>query len=129
VNNASDTARVGSFGGTLTSLSMDDSVFAATVDLRLTGGQIVVQGVFDSSASRIVHAITGGTGIYRGARGQFSFTEPASGILDMTLTLLPRTSARLTSPGRAAFEQHVAALQKIVLRSGATILPADRPAR
>jgi len=59
------------------------------VDLRLAGGQIVVQGIFDASAARIVHAITGGTGIYRGARGQFSFTEPASGVLDMTLTLLP----------------------------------------
>ena len=41
----------------------------------------------------------------------------------------PRTSARLTSWGRAAFEQHVAALQEIVVRSGATILPAGRPAR
>lgn len=35
----------------------------------------------------------------------------------------PRTSARLTTSGRAAFEQHVAALQEIVSRSGATILP------
>ena len=41
----------------------------------------------------------------------------------------PRTSARLTSAGRAAFEQHVAALQEIVIRSGATILPAGHPAR
>ena len=36
----------------------------------------------------------------------------------------PRTSARLTAQGRAAFEQHVAALQQIVVRSGATILPS-----
>jgi DNA-binding MarR family transcriptional regulator len=35
----------------------------------------------------------------------------------------PRTSARLTPAGRAAFEQHVAALQEMVVRSGATILP------
>lgn len=35
----------------------------------------------------------------------------------------PRTSARLTSAGRAAFEQHVAALQEMVVRSGTTILP------
>jgi DNA-binding transcriptional ArsR family regulator len=34
----------------------------------------------------------------------------------------PRTSARLTSAGRAAFEQHVAALQGIVARSGASIV-------
>ena len=35
----------------------------------------------------------------------------------------PRTSARLTTAGRAAFEQHVAALQEMVTRSGSTILP------
>ena len=35
----------------------------------------------------------------------------------------PRTSARLTRAGRAAFELHVAALQDIVARSGATIVP------
>jgi DNA-binding MarR family transcriptional regulator len=35
----------------------------------------------------------------------------------------PRTSARLTASGRAAFEQHVAALQEIVTQSGSTILP------
>jgi DNA-binding transcriptional ArsR family regulator len=36
---------------------------------------------------------------------------------------LPRTSARLTAVGRAAFRQHVAALQKIVGQSGVTVLP------
>jgi DNA-binding MarR family transcriptional regulator len=35
----------------------------------------------------------------------------------------PRTSARLTPAGRLAFEQHVAALQDMVARSGSTILP------
>jgi DNA-binding MarR family transcriptional regulator len=35
----------------------------------------------------------------------------------------PRTWARLTTAGRAAFEQHVAALQEIVSRSGASVLP------
>lgn len=34
----------------------------------------------------------------------------------------PRTSARLTSAGRGAFEQHVAALQEIVARAGASVL-------
>jgi DNA-binding transcriptional ArsR family regulator len=33
----------------------------------------------------------------------------------------PRTSARLNTVGRAAFEQHVAALQEIVARSGTTV--------
>lgn len=35
----------------------------------------------------------------------------------------PRTSARLTTVGRAAFEQHVAALQEMVAGSGSSILP------
>ena len=34
----------------------------------------------------------------------------------------PRTSARLSRAGRAAFEQHVAALQEIVARSGASVI-------
>jgi DNA-binding transcriptional ArsR family regulator len=36
----------------------------------------------------------------------------------------PRTSARLTSVGRAAFDQHVVALQGIVARAGASVLPS-----
>jgi len=35
----------------------------------------------------------------------------------------PRTSARLSRTGRAAFVGHVAALQEIVERSGASVLP------
>ncbi len=35
----------------------------------------------------------------------------------------PRTSARLTSVGQAAFDQHVIALQEIVARAGASVLP------
>ena len=35
----------------------------------------------------------------------------------------PRTSAALTAAGRAAFAQHVAALQEIIARSGASLLP------
>jgi DNA-binding transcriptional ArsR family regulator len=35
----------------------------------------------------------------------------------------PRTSAKLSTVGRAAFEQHVAALQEIVARAGASVLP------
>jgi DNA-binding MarR family transcriptional regulator len=35
----------------------------------------------------------------------------------------PRTSARLTPAGRTAFEQHVAALQDMVARSGVRIVP------
>ena len=35
----------------------------------------------------------------------------------------PRTSARLNSVGRVAFERHVAALQEIVARAGASVRP------
>ena len=38
----------------------------------------------------------------------------------------PRTSARLSRAGRAAFEQHVAALQEIVARAGATVIPTGQ---
>jgi hypothetical protein len=34
-----------------------------------------------------------------------------------------RTSARLTSVGRAAFDQHVAALQEIVAKAGMSVRP------
>ena len=76
--------------GTLaeTSVSATDSVNLATVDLQLPGGQITVQG-FLGTQSPVVHAITGGTGSYTGAEGEFSFTSPSPGVLDMTLTLLP----------------------------------------
>jgi DNA-binding MarR family transcriptional regulator len=35
----------------------------------------------------------------------------------------PRTSARLTRAGRAAFECHIAALQQVLAGSGASLLP------
>jgi hypothetical protein len=89
LDNASGSTRVGIFAGTLTSVSSNDSLNLATVDLQLPGGQLTVQGFLFGAHSRIVHAVTGGTGSYRGARGEFSFTSPSRGILDMTLTLLP----------------------------------------
>jgi len=88
LDNATGTTRVGIFAGTLTSVSSNDVLNLATVDLQLPGGQITVQGFFFGTQSRIVHAITGGTGSYTGARGEFSFTFPSPGVLDMTLTLL-----------------------------------------
>src|SRR5215472_14857382 len=85
LDDATGTTQVGIFAGTLTSVSGNDSLNLATVDLQLPGGQITVQGFFGTQ-SRIVHAITGGTGRYRGARGEFSFTSPSPGVLDMTLS-------------------------------------------
>jgi hypothetical protein len=89
LDNAAGTRRVGIFAGTLTSVSASDSVDLATVDLQLPDGQITVQGFLSATQSPIVHAITGGTGAYIGAGGEFSFTSPSPGVLDMTLTLLP----------------------------------------
>jgi hypothetical protein len=88
LDNATGTTRVGIFAGMLTSVSPTDSLNLATVDLQLPGGQITVQGLLSGTQSRIVHAITGGTGSYAGAEGEFSFTFPSPGVLDMTLTLL-----------------------------------------
>ena len=88
LDNAAGTARVGIFAGTLTSVSPGDSLNLATVDLQLPGGQITVQGFLSGAQSPIVHAITGGTGAYTGAGGEFSFTSPSPGVLDMTPTLL-----------------------------------------
>jgi hypothetical protein len=88
LDNAAGTTRVGIFAGTLTSVSPTDSLNLATVDLQLPGGQITVQGFFFGTQSPIVHAVTGGTGAYTGAEGEFSFTFPSPGVLDMTLTLL-----------------------------------------
>jgi hypothetical protein len=88
LDNAAGTTKVGIFAGALTSVSANDSLDLATVDLRLPGGQITVQGFLFGTQSRIVHAVTGGTGSYTGADGEFSFTSPSPGVLDMTLTLL-----------------------------------------
>ena len=50
---------------------------------------------------------------------QASFVEIRKGFVGKR----PRTSARLTPAGRTAFEQHVAALQDMVARSGLRIVP------
>jgi hypothetical protein len=89
LDNAAGTSQVGIFAGTLTSVSSDlPPLNLATVDLQMQDGQITVQGFFDTKQSRFVHAVTGGTGAYRGVRGEFSFTEPSRGVLNITLTLL-----------------------------------------
>ena len=88
-NAAGSFSQVGIFAGTRTSIGTVPPITLATMDLQLQAGQITVQGFFDSSSKfSIVHAVTGGTGIYRGVRGEFSFTEPSGGVLDITVTLL-----------------------------------------
>jgi len=88
LDNAAGSSQVGIFAGTRTSIGTVPPITLATMDLQLQAGQITVQGFFDSSSKfSIVHAVTGGTGIYRGVRGEFSFTEPSRGVLDITVTL------------------------------------------
>ena len=90
LDTATGSSQVGIFAGTRTSIDTVPPITLATMDLQLQAGQITVQGFFDSSSKfSIVHAVTGGTGIYRGARGEFSFTKPSQTVLDITITLLP----------------------------------------
>ena len=90
LDNAAGSSQVGNFAGTLTSVnSATPPLTISTLDLQLQGGQITVQGFVDTTKSPSVTAVTGGTGIYRGARGEFSFTEPLRSVLDITVTLLP----------------------------------------
>jgi hypothetical protein len=81
---------IGHFEGTLTAVTPDaNSRFLASVVLALPEGQISVQGELNfATQTKFVHAITGGTGHYRGARGEFHF-HPAgkSGVLAITLQL------------------------------------------
>jgi len=90
LDNAAGTTQVGIFAGTLTSISANDSLNLAAVDLQLPGGQITGQGFADFTQPRLIHAITGGTGRYTGAGGEFSLTFPSPRVLDMTLTLQPQ---------------------------------------
>ena len=107
LDNTAGTSQVGIFAGTLTLVSSAVSsatppLYLATVDLQLQGGQITVQGFLDRGKSPFVHAVTGGTGIYRGARGEFSFTEPSQGVLDITVTLLRGSATALAARGASA---------------------------
>jgi hypothetical protein len=79
LDNATGTTGAGIFAGTLTSVGSNNSLNLATVDLQLPGGQIIVQGFFFGTQSRIVHAITGGTGSYSDAGGEFSLHLPIPG--------------------------------------------------
>ena len=90
LDNAADTSQVGFSAGTLTSVtSTVPPLLAVTDDVQLQGGTITVQGFYEPNMSPVVQAVTGGTGIYRGARGEFSFTKPSLKVLDITITLLP----------------------------------------
>jgi hypothetical protein len=66
-----------------------NSRFLASVVLVLPDGQITVQGELSfATQTEFVRAITGGTGAYRDARGEFHFHHTAKqGVLEITLQL------------------------------------------
>jgi hypothetical protein len=83
---------IGHFEGTLTAVTPDaNSRFLASVVLALPRGQITVQGELNfATQTKFVHAITGGTGAYRDARGEFHFHDTGKGgVLAITLQLDP----------------------------------------
>ncbi len=80
LRDATDSRQVGHFEGILTAVTPDaESLYESRVVLALPQGQIAVQGELDFGADEpFVHAITGGTGAYRNARGEFSFRHTAT---------------------------------------------------
>ena len=85
-----DGDQVGHFEGTLTAVTPEaNSQSLAVVVLGLRGGQITVQGELNfATQTDFVHAITGGTGAYRDAGGEFSFRDTAQrGVIDITLQI------------------------------------------
>jgi hypothetical protein len=82
--------KIGHFEGTLTAVTPDgNSLALASVVLALPGGQITVQGELNfATQTKFVHAITGGTGAYRDATGEFHFHNAGKpGMLAITLQL------------------------------------------
>ena len=74
--------------GTLTAVTPDGR-FLASVVLALPDGQVAVQGELNfATETEFVHAITGGTGAYRDAAGEFHFHDTATpGVIAITLQL------------------------------------------
>jgi hypothetical protein len=81
---------IGHYEGTLTAVTPDANPrFLAFVVLALPDGQVAAQGELNfATQTEFVHAITGGTGAYRHARGEFHFRHTANkGVIDITLQL------------------------------------------
>src|SRR4051794_28382739 len=77
--------KIGEDGGTCTVVRDDASLMQCLGTNRLPGGQIAVQGLA-APGKPFELAITGGTGRYRGVRGQV-FGENTSTGMDITLVL------------------------------------------
>jgi hypothetical protein len=81
---------IGHFEGTLTAVTPNaNPLLLASVVLALPDGEVAAQGELNfATQTDFVHAITGGTGTYRDARGEFHFRHTAKkGVIDITLQL------------------------------------------
>ena len=79
VFNAGDTAKVGTDNGyCLRTVTGAGAAYECNWTTRLAGGQITVEGPFLDAADSTL-AITGGTGSYRGARGEMELHSREQG--------------------------------------------------
>lgn len=80
---------VGSNSGVCTQTpDPDEGHFLCNVTFDLTNrGQITVSGIVDFAEERPVVAVVGGTGEFRGARGEFDFTTETDGTFIDTFRL------------------------------------------
>ena len=60
-----------------------------TIQVQLSKGTLIAQGMLPERANRTPVAITGGTGAYNGARGTALATDHGNGRTDIDITLLP----------------------------------------
>jgi len=80
--------RVGEDGGSCVLVQPTQSLVNCTLSFRVPGGQITVQGLNTSAATKHF-AVTGGTGIYQNVRGQGTVVEFGNGKGSATFHLLP----------------------------------------
>jgi len=76
---------IGRDGGSCTTVSQDGTV-NCTISVRLPGGELTVQGLGNGPDN--VFAITGGTGIYRNARGEAHAVDTSPLTSNVTISLI-----------------------------------------
>jgi hypothetical protein len=79
--NFQDGSHAGDFAETCTLITLGTSPFDSTYDcagtMSLATGQITIHGAFNPSLAQQFAAVTGGTGLYRGARGDVDIRSEA----------------------------------------------------
>lgn len=66
-----------------------EGTFQCQVTLALPAGLVTLQGLLSPVGPRSTFAVTGGTGLYRNARGSASAFDTSPGHARLTLSLLP----------------------------------------